>query len=79
MDMLGIKESLNRMAKVSSMRWYGHVLRKDKNVIMKALKLEASGSRGRPKQTWKKKAENETRKNGLVKRMHKIEQNGEAW
>ena len=28
MDMLGIKESLDRMAKASSMRWHGHVLRK---------------------------------------------------
>ena len=27
MDMLGTKESLDRMAKASSMRWYGHVLR----------------------------------------------------
>ena len=27
MDMLGIKEFLDRMAKASSMRWYGHVLR----------------------------------------------------
>ena len=33
MDMLGIKESLDRMAKASSMRCYGHVLRKaDENV-----------------------------------------------
>ena len=48
MDMLGIKESLDRIAKASSMRWYGHVLRKeDKNVIMKALKFEVSGSSGR--------------------------------
>ena len=40
MDMLGIKESLDRMAKASSMRWYGHVLRKeDENVIVKALKF----------------------------------------
>ena len=46
MDMLGITESLDRMAKASSMRWYGHVLRKeDENVIMKALKFEVSGSR----------------------------------
>ena len=66
--MLGIKESLNRMAKASSMRWYGHVLRKeDKNVVVKALKFEVSGSRGRPKQTWKKQAENEMKKNGLMK------------
>ena len=57
MDMLGIKESLDRMAKASSMRWYGHVLKKEhENVIVKALKFEVSGSRGRkrPKQTWKK-------------------------
>ena len=65
---LGMKESLNRMAKASSMRWYGHVLRKeDENLIVKALKFEVSGSRGRLKQTWKKQVENELKKNGLVK------------
>ena len=48
--MLGIKEFIDRMAKASSKRWYGRVLRKeDKNVIVKALKFEVSGSRGRPK------------------------------
>ena len=58
------------MAKARSMRWYGHVLRKeDENVIVKALKFEVSGSRGRgrPKQTWKKQVENEMKKNGLMK------------
>ena len=68
MDMLGKKESLDRMAKASSMRWYGHVLRKEnKNVTAKALKLKVRGSRGRPKQTWKKQVQNEMKKNGLVK------------
>ena len=70
MDMLGIKESLDRMAKASSIRWYGHVLRKeDQHVIVKALKFEVSGNRGRgrPKQTWKKQVENEMKKNGLGK------------
>ena len=68
MDMLGIKESLDRMAKASNIRWYGYVLRKeDENVIMKALKFEVSGSRGRPKQAWKKQVENEMKKNGLMK------------
>ena len=68
MDMFGIKESLDRMAKARSMRWYDHVLRKeDKNVILKALKFEVSSNRGRPKQTWKKQIENEIKKNGLVK------------
>ena len=55
--MLGIKKSLDRMAKASTMRWYGHVLRKEnENVIVEALKFEMSCSRGRgrPKQTWKK-------------------------
>ena len=55
MDMLGLNESLHRMAKASSMRWYGHVLRKeDENVIVKVLKFKVNGSngRGRPKQTW---------------------------
>ena len=66
--MLGIKESLDRMAKASSIWWYGHVLRKeDENVIAKALKFEVSGSRGRPKQTWKKQVENEMKKYGLLK------------
>ena len=47
-DMLGIKESLDRMAKASSMRWYGHVLRKEEeNMIVKALKFAVSGSKGR--------------------------------
>ena len=62
--------SLDRMAKASSIRWYSHVLRKeDENVIVKALKFEVSGSRGRgrPKQTWKKQVENEIKKNGLGK------------
>ena len=68
--MLGIKESLDRMAKASSMQWYGHVLRKEnETVIVKTLKFEVSGSRGRgrPKQAWKKQVENEMKKNGLVK------------
>ena len=70
MDMLGIKESLDMMARASSIWWYSHVLRKeDENVIVKAVKFEVSGSRGRgrPKQTWKKQVENEMKKNGLGK------------
>jgi len=37
MAMLGLKESLDKMVKASSMRSYGHVLRrKDNNVLLKA-------------------------------------------
>ena len=70
MDMLGIKEPLDRMDKVSSIQCNGHVLRKeDENVIVKPLKFEVSGSRGRgrPKHTRKKQVENEMKKNILVK------------
>ena len=70
MDKLGIKESSDRMAKASGMRWYGHVFRKeDGNVIVKALNLEVCSGRGRgrPKQMWKKQVENEMKENGLVK------------
>ena len=50
------------------MPWYGHVLRKEnENVIIKALKYEVSGRRGRPKQMWKKQVEKEMKKDGLVK------------
>ena len=55
-DMLRIMESLHRMAKASSTRWYGHVLKEDENAIVKAFNFEVSGSkeRRRLKQTWKK-------------------------
>ena len=49
------------------MQWHAHVLRKDENVRVKALKFEANDSRGRPKQTWKTQVENEMKTNGLVK------------
>ena len=81
MDMFGIKESLDKMAKASSLRWYGHVSRKeDENVIVKALKFEVSGSRGRPKQTWKKQVEIEMKKKKDWREdACVIERNGEAW
>ena len=44
--------------------------KEDENVIVKALKFEVSGrrGRGRPNQTWKKQVENDMEKNGLVKK-----------
>ena len=67
-DMLGINESSDRMAKANSMQWYNHVLKKEvEDVIVKALKFEVSGCRGRPKQMCKKQIENEMKKNGQVK------------
>jgi len=57
------------MAKASSMRWYGHVLRRESiNILLKVLHFELLGriERGRPKQTWKKQVQKEMYKNGLV-------------
>ena len=63
--LIGHKRVFDRMAKTSNMRCYDHVLKEEeKNVIVKALKFEVSGSRarGRPKQTWKKQKKMKRRK-----------------
>ena len=55
MQMLGLNETIDQLVKVNSVRWYGHVLRKDKNnFLIRALdfKVRPSGKRGRPKKTW---------------------------
>ena len=70
MDMLGLKETINRLATVNGVRWYGHVLRRDDDSVLRvALDLEVSGNRkrARPKKTWKKQVEDETEKIGLKK------------
>ena len=56
MDMLGLKETINQLATANGVRWYGHVLRKNNDSVLRAaLDLEVSGKtkQGRPK-TWKK-------------------------
>ena len=52
MEMLGLKETLDRMAKANGVRWYGHVIRRDDdNILKKAMMMEVNGKRkrGRPK------------------------------
>ena len=70
MDMLGLKETIDRLATVNGIRWYGHALRRDDDSVLRvALNLEVSGKRKRerPKKTWKKQVEEETEKIGLKK------------
>ena len=70
MDMLGLKKTRDRLATVNGVRWYGHVLwRDDDSVLRVALDLEVSGKRkrGRPRKTWKKQVEEETEQIGLKK------------
>ena len=70
MDMLGLKETTDRLATANGVRWYGHVLRRDDDSVLRvALNLEVSGKRkrGRPTKTWRKQVEEETEKIGLKK------------
>ena len=70
MERLGLEESVVQMAKANAVRWYGHVLRnEDGHVLRRALDFEVKGrrKRGRPKKTWRKQVEEESRKVGLRK------------
>ena len=47
-NMLGLHETMVRMAKASGVRWYGHVLQRDKgDVLQIALELEVNGKQGK--------------------------------
>ena len=68
MEMLGLKETLDRVAKANGVRWYGHVIRRvGDNILKKAMMLEVNGKRkrGRPKMTWRKQVEESVKKVGL--------------
>ena len=65
METLGLKEKLNRMAKAKGVRWYGHVIRRDDdNILKKAMVMEANGKRkrGRPKMTCRRQVEKNVKK-----------------
>ena len=68
MDMLGLKETLDRMAKANGVRWYGHVIRRDDyNILKRAIMMQVNGKRkrGRPKLTWRRLMEENAKKVGL--------------
>ena len=46
MNMLGLKESIDGLATANGDRWYGHVLKRDDNSVLRvALDLEVSSKR----------------------------------
>ena len=52
--MLGLKVTLDRMAKANRVRWYGHAIRRDDDsILQKAMMLVVNEQRkrGRPKMT----------------------------
>ena len=70
MDMLGLKETIDRLTTANGVRWYGHVLRRDYDSVLRvALNVKVSGKRkrGRPRKTWKKQVKEKTEKIGLTK------------
>ena len=71
MEMFGLKETVVHMAKANGVRWYGHVLRRDNgHVLKKALEFKVKGKRkqGRPRKTWKRQVEKESKSVGLEKK-----------
>ena len=56
MEMLGLKKTLDRMAKANGVNWYGHVIGREDDNILKVMIMEVNEQqkRGRPKLTWKR-------------------------
>ena len=68
MEMLGLKKTLDRMAKAYGVRWYGYVIRiDDDSILKKAMMLEVNGKRkqGRSTMTWRRQAEESVKEVGL--------------
>ena len=68
MDMLGLKETVDWLATANGVRWYGHVLRRDNDSVLRIAldhKVRSKRKQERPKKTWKKQVEEETEKTGL--------------
>ena len=80
MQMLDMNETIDQLAKANSVRWYGNVLRKDKNKsLRRALDLKVNGTRkrGRPKKIWLRPIMELCRKFGRMKVMPITVQDGD--
>ena len=70
MSLLSLKDTLDGLARVSGIRWYGNVLRRDNSDVLKrALDFEVVGrrGRGRPNMTCKRQVDEHTGHIGLKK------------
>ena len=68
MLLLGFHQAIGQLAVLSSVRWYGHVLRSENgHVLRRTLGFEVEGyeKKGRPRRTWKKQIEEGSVKVGL--------------
>ena len=67
-NMLGLNQTIDKMAKASGVRWLGNVLRKeDDDVVRSVLEFNDEGrrKRGRRRRTWRKQVEEKCLKAGL--------------
>ena len=65
-------ENLEHRLRKTKLRWFGHVKHRDKNSILRiAMELGVEGRRpvGRPKKTWSKVVEEDTRKLNITEGM----------
>ena len=54
MQMLDLNETIDQLSRANSVRWCGHVLRKDKNNFLRRasdFKVKRTRKRGRPEKT----------------------------
>ena len=67
-SLLGLKDTLDGLARASRVGWYGHVLTRDNgDVLRRALDFEEAGrrGRGRPNTAWKRQVEEHINQIGL--------------
>ena len=53
----GFDETMDQFAMANSVRWYGHVLRREDGHILRRVvdfEVECQRKKGRPKRTWKR-------------------------
>ena len=70
MDLLNLKDSLNRPAKANEMHWYSHILRRDNgDGLRRALDFEMDGRRKRVRHetSWKRQVDKPVEEIGLKK------------
>ena len=70
MDMLGLKEATDKLAKMNGMSWYGHVLRQpEEDVLIKVMVHEVDGKhkQNQPRIKWREQVKRSMRRFGLKK------------
>jgi len=70
MNMLGLRETVENLAKASNLRWYGHVLRREEDDALRkvlSFKMEGLRKRGRRRRIFRRQAEADIRGVGLRK------------